>query len=140
MNKEKRLAAVALWGLTMALAGCGDDDDDVDPSAVTGVDWRLESLQRPDFAVLQVDPGLYSLRLDANGSLRARSDCNACVGSYTLTGSSFTVAALPCTRVFCGEASLDSEYVRALQAAQSLDVDDERLIVFGTQGTLRYAR
>ena len=133
--KRNRIPAVVL--ALASLAGCGDDDV-VDPSAVTGVAWRLESLQRADFSVVQVDPGLYTLQLEPDGSLRARSDCNLCNGGYTLSGSSFTVSGLSCTRAFCGEASLDTEYVRALQAAQSLDEDDDRLTVVAVANTLRY--
>jgi len=131
---------IAVIALALAsLAGCGDEDV-VDPSAVTGVEWRLESLQRADFSVVRPEPGLYTLQLDADGSLHARSDCNTCNGGYTLSGSSFTVSALSCTRVFCGETSLDTEYVRALQAAQSLDEDDDRLTVLAGGQTLRYVR
>ncbi len=107
---------------------------------MTGVAWRLESLQRADFSVVQVDLGRYTLQLETDGSLRARSDCNSCGGTYTLSGETFTVSPLTCTRVFCGEASLDQEYVRALQAAQSLDEDDDRLTVLAGAQTLRYVR
>jgi heat shock protein HslJ len=107
---------------------------------VTGVEWRLESLTRADFSVVRPDLGLYTLQLEANGSAHARSDCNTCNGGYTLSGSSFNVSALSCSRVFCGEASLDNEYVGALRAAQSLDEDDDRLTVQGGGQTLRYVR
>jgi heat shock protein HslJ len=135
--KRNRIPAVAF--ALASLAGCGDEDV-VDPSAVTGVEWRLESLQRADFSVVRPELGLYTLTLDANGSAHARSDCNLCNGGYTLSGSSFTVNALSCTRAFCGETSLDTEYVRALQAAQSLDQDDDRLTVLAGGQTLRYVR
>jgi heat shock protein HslJ len=134
---RSRIAAVAL--ALAAFAGCGDEDV-VDPSAVTGVAWRLESLQRADFSVVRPELGRYTLQLEADLSLRVRSDCNSCGGTYTLSGESFTVSPLTCTRVFCGETSLDQEYVRALQAAQSLDEDDDRLTVLAAGQTLRYVR
>lgn len=130
--------AAPTLALLVALAGC--DEDEPDLSGVTGVEWRLESLQRPDGAVLQVEPGRYTLRLDADGSAQARSDCNSCFGSYSLSGPSVTVGPLGCTRVFCGEVSLDQPYVRALQSARSLDARGDRLVVTGGQGTLHYRR
>jgi heat shock protein HslJ len=136
---RNRIATVAL--ALAALTGCGDDDDIVNPSDVTSVEWRLESFQRADFSVVRPDPaGRYTLRLEPDGALAARSDCNVCGSRYTLSGEAFTVSPLTCTRVFCGEASLDPEYVAALEAAQSLDEDDDRLTVHAGATTLRYVR
>jgi heat shock protein HslJ len=116
------------------------DDDDFDASGATGVEWRLQSLQRADGAVLQAAPRRYTLRLDADGTAHVRSDCNSCVGGYTLSGSSLGLTALACTRAFCGEASLDQPYVRALQSARTVDGSPERLVVRGAEGTLRFSR
>jgi heat shock protein HslJ len=124
--------------VAIGLTAC--DDAEFDPGRVTGVEWRLESLQRPDGAVLPADPGRYTLSLAADGSARVRSDCNSCGGRYTLSGSSLAVDALGCTRVFCGDDSLDQPFVRALQAARSVDGDESRLVVSGTEGTLRFTR
>jgi heat shock protein HslJ len=135
--KINRIAGCAL--ALAAFAGCGDDDV-VDPSDVTGIEWRLEAIQRADFSVVQVLPGRYTLRLEPAGALAARSDCNVCGGSYTLSGEAFTVSPLTCTRAFCGEASLDTEYVAALEAAESLDEDDDELTVRSGATTLRYVR
>jgi heat shock protein HslJ len=136
--KPRDAVLVMLCALVVGLPGC--DDDDFDPALVTGVDWPLDSLQRPDFAVLRVEPGLYTLRLESDGALRARSDCNRCAGRYTLSGSSITVGPLACTRAFCGDTSLDQPYTAALQSARTVDGDAERLVVSGAEGTLRYVR
>jgi heat shock protein HslJ len=135
---EVKPSAAVLCLLMFVLAGC--EDDGFDPATVTGVEWRLESLQRPDGAVFRVDLGRYTLRLEPDGSARVRSDCNSCGGSYTLSGSTLTVGALACTRAFCGEASLDQPYVKALQFARSVDGGSGRLVVRGSEGTLRYVR
>ena len=138
LTTPRATAAALLFAIVAVLPGC--DDDELDPSMITGVEWTLQSLQRTDFAVLTVEPGRYTLRLEPDGALRARSDCNICVGRYSLTGSSITVSALACTRAFCGQESLDREYQRALESARTLDGDDERLVVLGAEGTLRYIR
>ena len=131
-------SAFALALLLAGLAGC--DEAEPDLTAVTGIEWRLESFQRPDGAVLQVEPGRYTLRLDPDGSAEVRSDCNSCFGSYSLSGARVAIGPLGCTRVFCGEASLDQPHVRALQSARSLDAGGDRLVVAGDEGTLRYRR
>jgi heat shock protein HslJ len=124
--------------LAIGLPAC--DDDAFDPARVTGLEWRLESFQRPDGAVMPAGPGRYTLTLEPDGSARVRSDCNSCFGRYTLSGSSLTVDTLGCTRVFCGDTSLDQPYVRALQSARTVDGNESRLVVSGSEGTLRFVR
>ena len=124
--------------VAVGLAGCRDAD--FDPAHVTEVEWRLESLQRPDGSILQPGPRRYTLRLEADGSVRVRSDCNSCFGGYSLSDVNLTVGALGCTRAYCGDDSLDQPFVRALQAARSVDGDESRLVVSGSEGTLRFTR
>ena len=72
--------------------------------------------------------------------LGARSDCNQCGGSYTLSNGSFAVGPLACTRAYCGDQSLDTVYSGILGEARSLQMDGETLIVGSNGGTLWYTR
>src|SRR5688500_19186380 len=94
----------------VAIGPAACNDVAFDPGRVTGVEWRLESLQRPDGAVLPADPGRSTLSLAAYGSARVRSDCNSCGGRYTLSRSPLAVDALGCARGFCGGASRSAEH------------------------------
>jgi heat shock protein HslJ len=124
--------------VAIGLAAC--DDVAFDPGLVTDVEWRLESLQRPDGSILQPGPRRYTLRLEADGSVRVHSDCNSCFGGYSLSEANLTVGALGCTRAYCGDDSLDQPFVRALQSARRVEGDESRLVVSGSEGTLRFTR
>ena len=63
------------------------------PSDVSGDTWQLVSLQQGSSDPVTVsDPSRYTLRLTANGRVEVKSDCNACGGSYALSGNSFDVS------------------------------------------------
>jgi heat shock protein HslJ len=130
--------ALAPLALLLALAAC--DDAPTDPAGAIGVEWRLESLRRPDASAVTVDPARYSLRLEAGGAARVRSDCNSCSGGYTLAGPVLAMGPLACTRAFCGTDSLDPEYPLALEGELRVHLEERRLGLTGTRGTLDFVR
>lgn len=131
--------ALLVLGLSIVAVGCGDDGP-TSPSDVIGDTWRLTSIQEAGSStpVAVSDPSRYQLTLEPGGSLRVTSDCNSCGGSYVLTGSTLTIAQLTCTKVFCGDTSLDSRFTAILERAQTVNVDDDQLTVQGSAGTLRF--
>jgi heat shock protein HslJ len=121
----------------LALAAC--DDNPLEPSDITGPTWRLVSLQEAGSApVIVGDPGLYTVRFADDGSLAVRSDCNSCQGSYALMGSSLDVGLLACTKVFCGDGSLDPRFTAALDAAQMVSVDGNEMRIQAGTVILRF--
>lgn len=100
-----------LLGFAVGVIAVGCAGNPVEPSDVSGREWRLMSIQRfGNNPVVVENPSRYTLRLDEDGRAAVRSDCNTCGSSYTLNGSSLKRDPLACTRVFCGDASLDSQY------------------------------
>jgi heat shock protein HslJ len=110
---------LALWlGLVVVMSAC--DESPAGPSEIEGHSWFLTSIQRGDTSVAVADPSHYTIRFEENGRVSVRSDCNSCSGSYSLGRPSATIGPLACTRAFCGSASLDTEYTRALETARSI--------------------
>jgi heat shock protein HslJ len=140
LQLDVRKTASAL-ALAITLAGCAGDATRVtNPSPLDGTAWRLSRLERADHTVVTItDPDRYTLSF-AGSRLSIRSDCNRCSGTYQLTSAVFTVGPLACTKAFCGEASLDSEYSTMVSDARSLQLDDDALVVRPPRGTLRYTR
>lgn len=128
---------IVLFGV-LAMAAC--DENPVGPTPVTDVTWKLEVIERSGSAAATVpNPEQYTLRLEADGRLSIRADCNTCNGRYTLAGNSLAVLApVACTRAFCGLTSLDTSYVMALEGAQSLFISNSRLVIQGSGFTLRF--
>jgi heat shock protein HslJ len=132
----KRYAALPV--LTAVLAfGC--DESPNEPSEIIGDTWRLASLQEASATPVVPPSGAqYTLRLTADNRAEVRSDCNTCNGVYSLDESDIQIGPLACTRAFCGEDSLDTEYVQALEDAEMLDVDEGEVTLTGDAFTLRF--
>jgi heat shock protein HslJ len=115
------LAAATLL-LAPAVAGGADA-----PAPLAGTEWRLVEFQSMDDAqgtTRPEDPSLYTLRLDADGTVSMRLNCNRASGTWTAEPSadpsngSFEFGPLAVTRALCPPPSMDeqiasqSEYIR----------------------------
>jgi heat shock protein HslJ len=63
------------------------------------------------------DPAQYRLRLQPDGTLRARVDCNQAGGVYRISGSSIVIEVTHSTMAACEPGSLDRTFLRDLGAA-----------------------
>jgi len=121
----------------LLLAGC--DDDPSSPSTVIGRSWQLttiESAGAPPVAV--PDPAQYTVRLEADHRLAVKSDCNSCGGTYALTGSTLELSGVACTRVFCGDGSLDARFSSALQGRKTVSISGSEMTIADAGLTLRF--
>ena len=127
--------------IIVAAAAMACTDNPIAPSDVTGSAWQLVSIQRDGSSPITVtDPSRYTLQLDDDGRVGAKSDCNSCGGSYTLSGSTLQLSPLACTKAFCGNASLDSIYSQTLDGTKSVSVSGSTLTLTGGGVTLRFTR
>jgi heat shock protein HslJ len=121
--------------------GVGCNEAPVSPSTLVGDSWQLVSLRRGDSTPISVDdPSRYTLQFTGEGRVAIKSDCNSCGGSYTLDGTSLSLGQVACTRAFCGEQSLDSRFVDALERARTVSSAGDQLIMEGDAVSLRFRR
>jgi len=86
-------------------------------SAVIGVEWKwLASRYNNHAEARPADPVLYRLRLEPDGSLRARVDCNQAGGRYRIDGSALAIELTHSTLAACEPGSLDQNFRRDLGA------------------------
>lgn len=113
---------------TIFYVGCSSSTSETetttDPSKVTDVVWEWGSLsvqtgfdnetQRPIIETMEIpNPENYTLTLREDGTFSGKADCNEISGTYsTDSGYSFTIG--PSTMAFCGEESLDQQYLDLL--------------------------
>jgi heat shock protein HslJ len=116
------------------------EEDVLGPSELQG-DWRLQSLRRPDFSIVEIaEPARFTARFGEDGRLTLRADCNSCGGAFRLEGEAVTAGPLACTRAFCPSAPLDTQFVGILDGRSSLDVEDGRLVLQSERGALVFVR
>lgn len=95
-------------------------------SDITGIAWQWADLIETEPAALSVvpDPAKYTLLLRDDGTADITADCNKVSGSYTLDGNMLTISTLgPSTLAYCGEESLDQQYLQLLDRVKSFTVD-----------------
>jgi heat shock protein HslJ len=132
----KRLPVLVLLMLAAGAVAC--DENPISPTEIRNVTWKLESIERPGSATITVpNPELYTLRFESNGNLAVRADCNTCGGRYSLDGSSLSVGDVACTLIACAVPGLDTTFTSALRNVRSATVSEGRLVITGTDFTLR---
>lgn len=125
------------------LLGCGGKQASQQPMpvGVTGIDWRLVTLQgnSPVVSATGHDP---SLELTESRKATGYSGCNRFSGSYTLNGDSLRFGPLVTTRMACsGNFSLEQQYLAALGAVTRYQVNTDSLVLYkGNEPTAVYKR
>ena len=132
----KRLPVLVLLMLTAGAVAC--DENPISPTEIRNVTWKLETIERPGSATITVpNPEQYTLRFESNGNLAVRADCNTCGGRYSLNGSSLSVGDVACTLIACAVPGLDTTFTSALRNVRSATASEGRLVITGTDFTLR---
>lgn len=137
-----RLMRTLIASMTVAVTMAGCDEGVTAPSDVVSRTWQLVSLQQDGSAPVTVpDPSSYTLRLEEDGRVNVKSDCNSCGSTYTLNESatSIEIRPLACTRVACQPGSLDPRFAQALEGSKSVTLDAAQLTLSGDGVTLRFA-
>jgi heat shock protein HslJ len=99
--------------------------------AITGIEWQWSGLVETMPAAQSVvpDPENYILLLQPNGALHIKADCNVVGGSHTLEGDGLTITLGPSTRAYCGEQSLDQQYLELLSNVYGYGIEDGQLVL-----------
>jgi heat shock protein HslJ len=125
--------------VTALAASVACENNPTSPSDVVAHNWQLVSFETEGSGLVMVqDPSRYTLRLEEDGRASVKSDCNSCGGTYTLTGTTLELGGIACTKVACGDDSLDPTYARALEGPKTVSVDDSQLTVRGAGITLHF--
>jgi heat shock protein HslJ len=99
---------------------------------ITGIQWLWAELTETEPASQSVvpDPENYGLVLNADGTASIKADCNMVQWTYTLEGDSLTFNTLgPSTLAFCGEESLDQQYLALLGSGGTASLEEDRLVL-----------
>jgi heat shock protein HslJ len=131
------LMAAAVLVAALAVAGCGaaptptatprppaPTPTPMPPGAatsvattVTDVVWQWVSLvdrtAQPAKTTTVPDPAKYTIIFRTDGTVSGKADCNSFTGTYTTTRG-YSIKTTTSTTAYCGETSLDKQYIQLL--------------------------
>jgi heat shock protein HslJ len=139
-----RVGEIVHEALTAALYGPHPPRSrSAEAAAVIGVDWQwVASRYNNDTEARPADPGRYWLRLEPDGSLRARVDCNQAGGRYRMSDGAIVIEVMHSTMAACEPGSLDRIFLRDLSGAAIYFMRQGRLYLdlkYDT-GTMEFGR
>ena len=104
--------------------------------------WQWTSFSDPASGEMTIDnPANYQLQFNEDGTFLIVADCNSGSGTYTMDNGSLSLSMGIMTRAFCGEESLDTQYLQYLEVAAIYFMQDGDLYfdLMYDSGTMRFA-
>lgn len=100
---------------TMIFTGCINSANQATPDPIQNIIWQWESVtdQSTGTKTVVPDPEKYTLAFYSDGKLSGKADCNMFEGTYSQQNG-FTITLGASTMAFCGETSLDQQYLGLL--------------------------
>ncbi len=92
--------------------------------------WMLTAIQyMDDTSASPVNPQDYTVQFSPDGTVAIKADCNQVAGSYTIEGESLSIQLGPTTTAFCGDESLDQQFLEQLGMAASYIIQGDLLYI-----------
>ncbi len=129
MKKTTYIGLAALF-MIVTMLSCGVIDR-VEKEDLVGIVWEWTELTaRLPWNRTEVDdPEVYTLEFTMDNHVLVQADCNEVVGTYVLRRDTLIIELGPSTLAFCGEDSLDQEFLDALDNVDSVKFDRARLVL-----------
>jgi heat shock protein HslJ len=104
-------------------------------NSITGIVWQWTSVtnQTTKETTTVPNPESYTIIFNADGTLTGKADCNSFGGTYSQQNG-FTITLGASTMAYCGEASLDQQYLQLLGSVVAGGPDGAGNLVLETAG------
>lgn len=99
----------------LLLAACTQAATSTPADSIQGIIWQWKSVtnQSTSETTTVPNPENYTITFNADGTLNGKADCNTFNGTYSQENG-FTIKLGATTMAYCGEASLDQQYLQLL--------------------------
>ena len=134
----KRVTLFRLILLALVLPACGGPaSSSSDSDTIIAIVWQWASLtdrsSENETTTTVPDPASYTITFNPDGTLQGKADCNDFSGTYSQeNGFSIEVGAI--TRAFCGDDSLDQQYIQLLGDVSAGGPDGQGGLALETPG------
>jgi len=114
-KKSQSLRLLATLGVVLLVTACTQSATPAPADTITGIVWRWTSLTNKTSGETTTvpNPESYTITFNEDGTLNGQADCNTFNGTYSQENG-FTITLGATTMAFCGEASLDQQYLTLL--------------------------
>ena len=117
------------------LAACVPVPAPAPTNSITGIVWQWVSVtnQTTKQTTTVPAPENYTIVFNADGTLAGKADCNSFTGTYSQENG-FTIKLGATTMAYCGEASLDQQYLQLLSSVAAGGPDGAGGLALETAG------
>ncbi len=115
MNKTSQSAILFAFLAVVLLGAACNQATPTPANSIQGIDWQWTTLinQSTNETTTVPSPENYNITFNTDDTLEGKADCNTFGGTYSQeNGLIITLGAT--TMAFCGEASLDQQYLQLL--------------------------
>ncbi len=116
MKIYKRVIALLVWLVVMLLlAACSAAKTNTPSNSITDIVWQWLSVtnQTTSETTTVPTPRIYTITFNSDGTLEGKADCNNFSGTYSQE-SGFSIKIGATTQAYCGDTSLDQQYLTLL--------------------------
>jgi heat shock protein HslJ len=109
--------AAGLLALVLPVAACSQDATPAPENTIQGIIWQWTSLtnKTTEETITVTNPENYTITFNADGTLNGQADCNTFTGAYSQENG-FIITLGATTTMYCGDASLDQQYLQFLSS------------------------
>jgi heat shock protein HslJ len=129
----KKIMIPALVFVTLLfLAACGTASSS---DTITGIVWQWTSVtDRVTGEETTIpNPESYTITFNEDGTLEGKADCNNFSGTYSQENG-FAITLGPTTLAYCGDTSMDTQYLQLLGSVAAGGPDGQRGLALETAG------
>jgi heat shock protein HslJ len=114
-NSHVMILATGFLAFILLMTACAPKATPTPANSITGIVWQWNSVtnQTTKQTTTVPSPGNYTITFNADGTLTGKADCNTFNGTYSQQNG-FIIKLGASTMAFCGEASLDQQYLQLL--------------------------
>ena len=129
------ILTIGVLALVLLATACTSAATPTPANSIQGINWQWTSItnQTTKETTSIPKPENYTITFNADGTLTGKADCNIFNGTYSQENG-FTITLGATTMAFCGEASLDQQYLQLLGSVAAGGPDGTGNLALETAG------
>jgi heat shock protein HslJ len=114
-KKNLSLTLIVSIGIIALLVACSPASTPTPTDSIQGIVWQWESVKNKTTGTTTTvdNPENYTITFNDDGTLVGKADCNNFSGTYSQENG-FSIKLGASTKAYCGDASLDQQYLTLL--------------------------